>query len=101
MKTYIYADVFFFLNFNLSREYTVFTEGPEFARFLLVVNDKMTAVSGRFSPALINAVYGVVSVDTFLKGIDFNVSFSFIAVRIDDEIGFSCLLVGKAENCRP
>lgn len=91
-------------DFGLSREQTVFPESSEVAEVFLVVYDKMSAVSGRFSPALINAVYGVVAIDTFLKGINFNISFSFVAVGIDDEISFSCLFVGKrkmADRERP
>lgn len=78
-------------DFGLSREQTVFPESSEVTEVFLVVYDKVSTVSGRFSPALINAVYGIVAVNTFLKGINFDISFSFVTVRIDDEISFSLL----------
>ena len=101
VKAYIDSDIFFMTDFGLSREQTVFPESSEVTEVFLVVYDKVSTVSGRFSPALINAMYGIVAVNTFLKGINFDISFSFVTVRIDDEISFSFLLVGKTENGRP
>lgn len=104
VKAYIDSDIFFMTDFGLSREQTVFPESSEVAEVFLVVYNKMSAVSGGFSPALINAMYGIVAVNTFLKGINFDISFSFVTVRIDDEISLSFLLVGKrkmADRERP
>ena len=43
----------------------------------------------------------VIGSNTRLAGASLEISFSFVTVRIDDEISFSFLLVGKTENGRP
>ena len=70
---------------SLSGEETVMPECTIFFYFILIFNDKVPVVSGGFSPALIDAVDGIVSAYLFFYGIDFNISFPFITVRIDYE----------------
>jgi len=71
---------------SLSGEETVIPECTIFLYFILIFNDKVPVVSGGGSPALIDTVYGIVSAYLFFYSIDFNISFSFIAVRFDFEI---------------
>ena len=67
-------------------------------QLLLQLNDEMSAIPCRFSPALINAVNGIVSVNLIVEGIDADVSLTFITVGIHHQITFSCFSVGETKD---
>ena len=77
---------------GISPEHTVSRQ------LLLQLNDEMSAIPCRFSPALINAVNRIVSVDLIVEGIDADVSLTFITVGIHHQITFSCFSVGETED---
>ena len=83
-----------------SREYGIASEYAEACYLLLETNHKMSAISGGLSPALIDTMDGIVTADDVVHRIDRDKSLPFIAVRIDNQIGFTAFLIGETENGR-
>ena len=63
------------------------------------LNDKISAIPCRFSPTLINAVNRIISVNLIVKGVDADISLTFITVRVYHQITFSRFAVCETENC--
>ena len=69
-------------------------------RFLLQLYHKMTAETCRLSPALINAMYRVISADSVVHRIQANITFSFITIGSDYQVSQPCFNVSKTEYGR-
>ena len=61
--------------------------GAILGQLLIVMDDEVPAISGCLALALVDAVYRVVATYLLAQGVELDVSFAFIAVGVDDEVG--------------
>ena len=67
---------------------------------LLQADHEMPAVSGRLSPALVDAVHGIISPNHPPQGVYLNIPLSLVAVGIHHQVAFPRPGVGEAEDSR-